>query len=106
MCSCAITCVYVGTHPHQVLQRVRPPMRSSSRPKLAPARAQVLTISAQRAEALRSQAERYARFLESTEGREASLEEICWSAATSRTHCEHRLALVAASHDEMIARLG
>ncbi|MET0151686.1 MAG: beta-ketoacyl synthase N-terminal-like domain-containing protein, partial [Candidatus Binatia bacterium] len=95
-----------GSNAHAVLQALPKPPRQRPRAGVEGARAELLTISARGAEPLRALAESYRIYLGSADGREASFEDICSSAAMSRTHHEQRLALVARSHDEMIARLG
>ncbi|MFL5358353.1 SDR family NAD(P)-dependent oxidoreductase [Archangium sp.] len=77
-----------GTNAHVVLEEA-PPMPVRTRDVERPEH--VLVLSARSPEALRAQADQYARVLE--EGR-AELGDVCFTAAVGRAHFEHRLAVV------------
>lgn len=83
-----------GSNAHVVLEEA-PALPSP--PEDRPGRfAELLALSARSPEALRALADRYAGLLG---GSGASLQDICWSAATRRTPLEQRVAFVA--HDRM-----
>jgi acyl transferase domain-containing protein len=67
----------------------------------------VLALSARSPKALEDLVHAYAAYL-APEGKGSafSLRDICYSAATRRQHHSHRLAVVGASHEEMVTALG
>jgi acyl transferase domain-containing protein len=88
-----------GTIAHVVLEEAAaraPVERKEERPE------HVLMLSARSPEALRAQAERYARALK--EGR-AEPGDVCFTAAVGRMHLEHRLAVVGANASQLWERL-
>lgn len=88
---------------HVVVRQAEPSMPS---PAPMPGSPCLLMISARSQEALEELAAGYARYL-GPDGRGTAfcLRDICFSAATRRQHHTHRLAVVGASHDEMVAAL-
>ena len=84
-----------GTVAHVVVEEA-PAVEEAERP---PERtAHVLVLSARSEEALREQAGRYERFLEESQ---ASLGDVCFTAAAGRAHFEHRLAVVGTTAREL-----
>jgi acyl transferase domain-containing protein/acyl carrier protein len=63
----------------------------------------VLPLSARTEGALQAMVRRYEEFL--SEDSQASLADICSTAAVGRVHFPHRLALIASSREELVARL-
>jgi acyl transferase domain-containing protein len=96
-----------GTNAHVIVEEA--PIGAGVRSVAAttPAsRAHVLPISARGEGALRALAARYLDLLRSDEWRaDASLEDVCFTAATRRTHHDHRAAFVAATVDELAGSL-
>jgi acyl transferase domain-containing protein len=88
-----------GTNAHVILEEAPP--AAEARPE-APVRAQLLPISARSEAALRALAGRYRDLLRSGELRSvASLEDVCFTAATRRTHHDHRAAFIGATFDQL-----
>jgi acyl transferase domain-containing protein/NADPH:quinone reductase-like Zn-dependent oxidoreductase/NAD(P)-dependent dehydrogenase (short-subunit alcohol dehydrogenase family) len=94
---------YGGTNAHAVLREApliaprregRPP--STARPCLFP-------LSARSEKALAALAQRYVHWLSCADS--PSIADVCYSAATRRTHFEHRLAVLARSTAELAAQL-
>jgi acyl transferase domain-containing protein/SAM-dependent methyltransferase/NAD(P)-dependent dehydrogenase (short-subunit alcohol dehydrogenase family)/acyl carrier protein len=70
------------------------------------AMASLLPISARHPNALRQLAASYRDLLRNGgDERMPTLLDFCWAAATRRTHHDHRLAVVGATREEMVARL-
>lgn len=90
-----------GTNAHIVLQAA--PAAEAS-PTTACQAGHLLLLSGKTATAVRDLAARYAVHL--AERPALSLADVCYNAATGRTHHAHRLALVAATADELHAGLG
>ena len=88
-----------GTNSHVVLEEPPEP-RSAPEPPAAPV---LLTLSARSAAALDAQAARYAHHL--VEYPPLGLRDLCATAAMGRTHFDERLAVAAASRDELQAAL-
>ncbi|MFY0568050.1 type I polyketide synthase [Archangium lansingense] len=89
-----------GTNAHVILQE--PPVRVPQPP--APSRgAELLVVSARSSEALRAMAGSHARWFAENPGVE--LREACATAALSRTHHEHRLALAGRTPAELAEKL-
>lgn len=63
----------------------------------------LLTLSAKTPVALRHMASAYARFLAAHH--EVAIGDVCYTAATGRAQFQHRLCVVAASHDEFATKL-
>ena len=94
-----------GTNAHLVLQAYPTapvPPSSETEPPTEDA-VSLFTLSARSPEALRANAKQYVDFLSSTE---ASLTDICRSAATRRSHLDHRLAVATRSKSELQEKLG
>ncbi|MFJ9583623.1 beta-ketoacyl synthase N-terminal-like domain-containing protein [Streptomyces acidicola] len=71
-----------------------------------PGKPYVLPLSARTPAALDALARRYAEHLSPTgPGWAHSVRDICFSAATRRQHHEHRMAVVGATHEELVAAL-
>jgi acyl transferase domain-containing protein/NADPH:quinone reductase-like Zn-dependent oxidoreductase len=85
---------YGGTNAHALLEAWSQPDRPRSLEVKSPI---LLPMSAKTSDALKQLAGRYADLLKATE--RAPLADVCYSAATRRTHHEHRLALVASGDD-------
>nr|VFJ72078.1 MAG: Acyl transferase domain-containing protein [Candidatus Kentron sp. FW] len=91
-----------GTNAHVVLEEApavesEPPLATVERPL------HLLVLSAKGREALREQAASYADWLKAHP--EASLADVCFTAATGRSHFEHRLTLVVALPGEAEKKL-
>jgi acyl transferase domain-containing protein/acyl carrier protein len=97
-----------GTNVHVILEEApaadsRSDGEASS--EATPARpAHILALSAKDEEALRALAGRYEKFV--TQQASLDVADLCYSANTGRSHFHHRLAIVAASGDDLRARLG
>ena len=101
-----------GTNAHVVLEESPKQAKSSSlgsgaiaqKSKVKGERSQqILTLSAKSDHALRELAENYVSYLASEP--EAALADICFTANTGHQHFEHRLAVVAASKQELQEQL-
>nr|BBH85908.1 polyketide synthase [Thermosporothrix sp. COM3] len=90
-----------GTNAHIVLEE--PPKRVY--PHYDKEQPYLLTISAQSEPALHEMARRYYTFLQEDEGRSLAFHDICYTASARRTHQEHRLAVIAQSHQEAQGKL-
>ncbi|WP_141592152.1 type I polyketide synthase [Myxococcus sp. AB056] len=90
-----------GTNAHVILQE--PPV-PSSRPAVPARGAELLVLSARSSEALQAMAGSHAHWLAAHP--EVSLRDICATAALSRSHHEHRLALAGHTHAELEEKLG
>jgi acyl transferase domain-containing protein/acyl carrier protein len=88
-----------GTNAHVILEEAPAAM-----PSPMPDHPGVLCLSAKSSVALRELTERYRRFLANPEP-ELTLAEVCYTAAISRHHFSHRLALVAGSLTELVDQL-
>lgn len=78
-------------------------MPSSFTPRIEPSRPHVLPLSARHPAALAALARSYAQLLSRVDA--PSLPDVCYSAAVSRVHHTHRLALVARFADQMVRQL-
>ncbi len=87
-----------GTNVHMVLEE---PL--SLRSKSQQERFELFTLSAKRADVLRSLAEKYITFL--TEHPDTSLADLCFTAAVGRSHFSHRLALTTHSIPDLKSQL-
>jgi myxalamid-type polyketide synthase MxaE and MxaD len=90
------------TNAHVVLEEAPPAAPACAPREDGPGTAALLPLSARTAEGLRTLAERYERFLD---GGGASLRDVCFTAATRRTHRDHRASLVARSREEVLDQL-
>jgi pimaricinolide synthase PimS1 len=88
-----------GTNAHVVLEEA--PKKSAKKEPALVRPLHVLTLSAKSNGALKEMAERYKRYMTSNN----AIEDICFTANTSRSHFLHRLSLVAGSAGEMEAKL-
>ncbi|WP_342374008.1 type I polyketide synthase [Myxococcus stipitatus] len=88
-----------GTNAHIILQEAPRPQEST----VAARGAELLVLSARSPEALVSVAQRHAAWL--TEHPEASLRDVCATAALRRAHHEHRLAVAGRTHAEVAEKL-
>ncbi|AKT40698.1 type I polyketide synthase [Chondromyces crocatus] len=92
-----------GTNAHVIVEEAPRPYEPT--PVMVPASlpaerpAHLFTLSARSAEALRTQAGRLERHLDTDP--EASLADVCHTVASGRTHLTHRLAFVARTRDEL-----
>jgi acyl transferase domain-containing protein len=93
---------FSGTNAHVVLEVAPEP---APRPGDGPPRPgeQVLLLSTKTPQALHQLAGRYARWLEGH--RDADLADVCFTAATGRSHFEHRAALAAGSAEQVVGML-
>ena len=91
---------FSGTNAHVIVEAA--PADSPAAPDERPA--YVLPLSAKSPAALRELAARYARHLAETPGQD--LADVCFTAATGRSHFGHRAAVIGGSSVEMQARLG
>ncbi|MCB9147707.1 MAG: acyltransferase domain-containing protein [Caldilineaceae bacterium] len=90
---------FSGTNAHIILEEVSPrehPPIENERPL------HLLTMSAKSKEALVAMVQQYASFLSESD---ASLADICYTAHIGRRHFDHRLALAAATHQEVQEQL-
>lgn len=90
---------FSGTNAHVVLEQAPQREVAETSARGGPA---MLALSAKAPEALKVLAGRYADYFAR---RTASVEEVCWSANTGRSHLSHRLAAVAGTAQEMQERL-
>ena len=90
-----------GANAHAILEEA-PPLGRHARPRLADTD-HILTLSARSAGALLEVARDHARFL--AEDDSAPLSDVCFTAATRRSHHQHRLAAVGRSKRELAALL-
>ncbi|WP_322724818.1 beta-ketoacyl synthase N-terminal-like domain-containing protein [Streptomyces phyllanthi] len=89
---------------HVVVRQAGPPKSRVKDEK--PGKPHVLVLSARTPDALDALARRYADYLSpGGPGFAYSVRDICFSAATRRQHHPHRMAVVGASHDELVAAL-
>ncbi|UQA57015.1 type I polyketide synthase [Polyangium aurulentum] len=94
-----------GTNAHVVVAEA-PPRKSPSPSPETPPSAHLLTFSARSEEALGHLARAYCGFLSAAgQGAAYSLRDICFTAGVRRSHHEHRLAVVGASHEQILERL-
>ncbi len=89
-----------GTNAHIILQE--PPV-PAPQPSAPPRGAELLVLSARGPEALRAMAGSHARWF--SEHPDVALREACATAALSRPHHDHRLALVGRTHAELVEKL-
>lgn len=94
---------FAGTIASAVLEQAPPARVAVAEPDEPVAGSQVFALSAKSEKALRLQADKYRRFLESNPN--ASLKDICYTAAVGRAHFDERIAGVVADHDELAALL-
>src|SRR6202030_356831 len=94
-----------GTNAHVIVRNPEPLGSSAARGEAATENREIrpLLASAHDAEALKSLALRYAELLRSPGA--APLPALCRTAATRRTHHQHRLAAFGRTHEELAARL-
>src|ERR1700730_2629274 len=94
-----------GTNAHVIVRNPEPLGSSAARGEAATENREIrpLLVSAHDAEALESLARRYAELLRSPGA--PPLPALCRSAATRRTHHQHRLAAFGRTHEELAARL-
>ena len=94
-----------GTNAHVIVRNPEPLGSSAARGEAATENREIrpLLVSAHDAEALKSLALRYAELLRSPGA--APLPALCRTAATRRTHHQHRLAAFGRTHEELAARL-
>jgi acyl transferase domain-containing protein/NADPH:quinone reductase-like Zn-dependent oxidoreductase/NADP-dependent 3-hydroxy acid dehydrogenase YdfG/acyl carrier protein len=90
-----------GTNAHLVIEE--PPRLPS--PRAETAGPLLLTVSARTAEGLQRAAGSLRAHLASPEGRRQRLRDICYTASVLRSHHRCRLALTAATHEAMAAKL-
>jgi len=92
---------FSGTNSHIVLEEAPIPQVKSkqilSRPR------HILTLSAKNQASLLELTNRYQLYLQNHP--ELAIADICHTANTGRTHFEHRLAIVAANHQELITKI-
>ena len=89
-----------GTNAHVVLEEGPEPAAVES---LRVAEEALLVLSAKNEAALQAQAQRYADDLAAREAHE--LGDVCYSAATGRSHFDHRLSVIAGNTEELVTRL-
>ncbi|MBF8193326.1 acyltransferase domain-containing protein, partial [Nonomuraea sp. K274] len=90
-----------GTNAHVVVAHAEPPPDPADPEPVADGRPHVLVASSRNAGALAESARRLAEAVE----REASLGDLCFTAARRRTHLEHRVGVVGRDRDELAAGL-
>ena len=91
---------FSGTNAHVVLEEGPEPAAVES---LRVAEEALLVLSAKNEAALQAQAQRYADDLAAREAHE--LGDVCYSAATGRSHFDHRLSVIAGNTEELVTRL-
>jgi len=95
-----------GSNAHIVLEGAPVDAAGESQIPLPSPRAELVPCSARGPEALRALAGAYRAFLESDgAGADVSLADFCHTTRYRRTHHDHRMAIVAQSRDELVARL-
>ena len=90
-----------GTNAHVVLAAAPADVDVAREP--VPPREYVLPLSARSPEALRELMQGHAAYLGEPE--QATIRDVCFTAAVRRSHHEHRLAVVASDHGQLGARL-
>ncbi|MDF9798522.1 acyl transferase domain-containing protein/NADPH:quinone reductase-like Zn-dependent oxidoreductase/surfactin synthase thioesterase subunit/acyl carrier protein [Catalinimonas alkaloidigena] len=90
-----------GTNAHIVLQEYIPVSQSDSDTKGGD-KARPFSISSKSLEGLKTSVKNFINYLKDTEN---NFENICYSAATRRTHHDHRLTVVAHSKEELAEHL-
>ncbi len=96
-----------GANAHVVLEeapqaeppRAEPPQVTAHAAQDQRAHAHVLTLSAHTPEGLRQSAERHLRYVRASGS--VDLRDLCYTAATRRSHHQHRLAAAVGSHTEL-----
>ncbi|GIG70505.1 SDR family NAD(P)-dependent oxidoreductase [Phytomonospora endophytica] len=88
---------FSGTNAHVILKDHRP----SARPDDTERRPRVFTVSAKTAEAFAAYLDSYDRYLNAEPAR---FEDVCFTATCGRDHFTHRLAIVASTMDELVAK--
>jgi acyl transferase domain-containing protein/acyl carrier protein len=92
-----------GTNAHVIVEEYRDESEPSAAPATEKGACELLALSAKSEAALRTLASDYAAFL--SHRRDVTLRDVCRTANRGRSHFGHRLAVVGADADEMIAAL-
>ncbi|MDA1052764.1 MAG: beta-ketoacyl synthase N-terminal-like domain-containing protein [Planctomycetota bacterium] len=94
---------FSGTNAHVIVEAEATRTITTPDSKRAQTSLHCLPLSAHSLDALKVLAERYAGHL--TAHLNQRIEDICFTAATARDHAKHRLMVIAASRDELLAKL-
>jgi acyl transferase domain-containing protein/NADPH:quinone reductase-like Zn-dependent oxidoreductase/thioesterase domain-containing protein/acyl carrier protein len=98
--ACISSFGFGGSNCHMVVQKyVPPPVEASTAPERV---GEIFVLSAKCVQSLKDTAQRYVDFLASTD---ASLADVCYTAACGRSHFVHRLAVTCTTKDELSAAL-
>ncbi len=89
-----------GTNAHVILEEALAPVLAAKNTKLSQ---HLLTISAKTEKSLQELAKSYEAYLESHPG--VSLEDLCYTANTGRSHFNHRLAIIISDKQELADKL-
>ncbi len=85
-----------GTNVHLIIGQAPEPVKRSQQQSVDNFSEQILTLSAKAPGALSELAKRFSQFLDHEDsGKEVNLSQLCFSAATSRSHFPHRAAFLA-----------
>ncbi|HEY2576041.1 MAG TPA: beta-ketoacyl synthase N-terminal-like domain-containing protein [Streptosporangiaceae bacterium] len=94
-----------GSNAHVILSDPPPAVDAGTATGPAEAGPHLLLLSARQPERLAEQARNLAVFLTSEPGRATGLADVAWTLTVGRQPFEHRLAVVATTHEEAAARL-
>jgi len=92
-----------GTNAHVILEAVAAPDQPAPAPRTADRPLHVLALSAQSEQTLSALVSRYEEYL--TSHPTSALADLCATANSGRTHFAHRLAIIAATNEQLRARL-
>ncbi|QSQ25572.1 SDR family NAD(P)-dependent oxidoreductase [Pyxidicoccus parkwayensis] len=90
-----------GSNAHVIIEE----HLEAPRPAVTDGGPHLILLSARREERLHEAAKNLLRFLRSERGAKTPLGDIAWTLMVGREAFEHRLAVVASSHEELVARL-
>ncbi|MGK7876652.1 MAG: SDR family NAD(P)-dependent oxidoreductase [Xenococcaceae cyanobacterium] len=93
-----------GTNAHIILEESPEEFKTISNSKSKPPELHLLTLSAKTAASLSELVTRYYNYI--TTHRELTIEDICFTAATGRSHFNQRLCILASSLTELLEKLG
>ncbi|KAK6210644.1 Type I Iterative PKS [Pestalotiopsis sp. IQ-011] len=95
-----------GSNASLLLEEWNEPLNSQRRcPKIQKRSAHVFTLSAKTPKALESAVQRHCQFLQQSEQKHATIEDVCYTATARRQAYDHRMSLVCTSVDDLLNRL-